>query len=1372
MGKLRKRMSFSRIDEILDMPDLIEVQKDSYNRFFDVDLREVLADASPISDYTNNLELRFEGFQLLPPKWSMERCRERDLTYCAPLELKVRLVNKNAVEKAKSAQFWICDFPLMTENGTFIINGAERVIVSQLVRSPGAYYSRTLDKSGTPLYAAQIIPNRGAWLEYETDSNGVMWVRLDRARKLCLTVLLRAIGLETDDEITRLLGDDPRLRATLAKDTTLDEAVADPRNIRTPQMQALFEIHKKQKNGEPVTEESARNLFHSLFRDPKRYDVMRVGRYKFNKKLSLANRISRHVSAEDITDPRTGELIVCEGEYITPELARQIQNLGVNAVHVQAKGSEEGTFRITKVGGNNFVDASLYLPFDPIEVGINEMVHLPELHRVFALSADMDKLCENLRANQDKLEPSRYNDSASSFVDVKQYLMEAAEKKYKEFDFEAAGITGLMYLPTLQQIIMESANEQVLRQALNDNLAHLIPKLLTDDDMIASVSYLLGLQYGIGSIDDIDHLGNRRLRSVGELLQNQLRIGLSRLERTIKERMSTSDNPADVDIRGLFNPRPVGSTIKEFFGSSQLSQFMDQCNPLAELTHKRRLSALGPGGLNRERASFEVRDVHYSHYSRICPIETPEGPNIGLIGSLATYARINEYGFVEAPYRKVDRTTGRVTDEYEYMAADEEDMYRIATATEPLDENGCFLNKLITVRDRTEYIQVPGTEVDYIDISPRQVVSVATGMIPFLENDDATRALMGSNMQRQAVPLLVPEAPLVGTGLEYKAGHDSGVVILAREDGVVEKVDGEQVVIRDEHNERHVYKLTKFARTNQSNCANQRPVVLAGQKVQKGDLLADGPATEKGEIALGRNALIGFMTWEGYNYEDAVLLSEKLVKEDIYTSIHMEEFECECRHTKLGPEEITRDIPNIGDDAVRDLDEEGIIRIGTEVKAGDILVGKVTPKAETEMTSEERLLRAIFGEKVREVRDTSLRVPHGEWGVVVDVKVFVSNGNDDVELSPGVSKVIRVYIAQKRKISVGDKMAGRHGNKGVVSRVLREEDMPFLPDGTPLQIVLNPLGVPSRMNIGQVLEVHLGLACRALGWHIATPVFDGATYPEIRDCLGMAADTMAAPVDETDPHMTEYHFHNGAPLRLNLNEEDRKLFLDGKLRLRDGRTGNYFENPVTVGVMYFLKLHHLVDDKMHARSVGPYSLVTQQPLGGKAQFGGQRFGEMEVWALEAYGAANTLQEILTVKSDDTIGRVKTYEAIIKGQNIPAPGVPESFKVLIKELQALCLDIRVLDADRNVITIPELDPDDMAAPESTRPSREPDADIAADAEMENDIETEPDDFDQPLPTNMDEDLEMPDYDMDSFNMDVDNMNIDVDFNYGDDDDDTL
>ena len=1209
MGKLRKRMSFSRINEGLEMPDLIEVQKRSYQRFLETDLKEVLADASPITNYNGNLELTFTDYSLGEPKNSVERCRERDMTYAAPLNIHVHLYDSETSE-IKETDVYMGDFPLMTENGTFVINGADRVIVSQLVRSPGCYYTRTLDKAGVPLYSSQIIPNRGAWLEYETDSNDIIWVRLDRARKLCLTTLLRALGYETDDDIRNLLGNDKRLEATMAKDTTVAEASKDRGGaVRTLREQALLIIYKKQKPDEPESVESATNMFKSLFYDPKRYDVMRVGRYKFNKKLSIATRINKHIIAEDIIDPRTGEVMFRAGQVIDLETARRVQNAGVNRVVVDCEGEK----RI--VIGNNFVDAAEYLPFDPKEVGILEMVHLPTLKAI---------------------------------------------------------IDGLG----------EDVEEEQLKQVIADNVQHLVPKHITDDDMVASISYLLGLPYGIGTTDDIDHLGNRRLRSVGELLQNQFRTGLSRMERNVRERMSAQDGSTDYQPDSLISIRPVTAAIKEFFGSSQLSQFMDQNNPLAELTHKRRLSALGPGGLNRDRASFEVRDVHYSHYSRICPIETPEGPNIGLIGSLATYARINEYGFIEAPYRRVDKEHRRVTNEHVYMTADEEDLYRIATATEPLDENNCFVNDMITVREVTEYVQVPGDQVDFIDVSPRQVVSIATGMIPFLENDDATRALMGSNMQRQAVPLLVPEAPYVGTGLEFKAGHDSGVEILAREDGVVEKVDGNTIVIRDDLGERHVYHLTKFARTNQSNCANQRPVVSAGQRICKDDLLADGPSTEKGEIALGRNALIGFMNWEGYNYEDAVLLSEKLVKEDIYTSIHMEEFECEARESKLGPDEITRDIPNVGEDAVKDLDERGIIRIGAEVRAGDILVGKVTPKGETELTSEERLMRAIFGEKAREVRDTSLRVPHGEWGVVVDVKIFDRAHSD--ELSPSVQQMVRVYIAQKRKISVGDKMAGRHGNKGVVSRVLREEDMPFLPDGTPLQIVLNPLGVPSRMNIGQVLEVHLGLACRALGWHIATPVFDGATYPEIRECLEMAADTMAKPVDESNPRMMQSYFHNGRPLRLNLDEEGRRLFLDGKIRLRDGRTGNWFENPVTVGVMYFLKLHHLVDDKMHARSVGPYSLVTQQPLGGKAQFGGQRFGEMEVWALEAYGAAYTLQEILTVKSDDVEGRVKTYEAIVKGEPIPQPGIPESFRVMLKELQSLGMDVVVQDKDGNEI----------------------------------------------------------------------------------------
>ena len=1170
MGKLRKRQSFSHIDEILDMPDLIEVQKNSYRRFLEVDMREVLDDVSPIVDYTENLSLEFVDYSLDEPKNSVERCKERDMTYAAPLKVFVRLKNRETGE-IKESDVFMGDFPLMTEHGTFIINGAERVIVSQLVRSPGVYYEDQIDKAGKHLFSTTVIPNRGAWLEYETDSNDVLWVRIDRARKLPITLILRALGYGTDQEIVDLLGEDERLMATLQR--------GDNAHSRD---EGLIEIYKRQKPGEPPTRESAQSLFNSLFFDAKRYDLMRVGRYKFNKKLSLATRIQGQVTDADIADPATGEVLIRAGETISREKAREIQNAGVNTVDVRLEGG-----RVHRVVGNHFVDAAQYLPFDPREAGVQENVLYPVLMEILGACGEDEKL---------------------------------------------------------------------LRETVRARAHDLVPKHIITEDIVASISYLLGLPWGLGFTDDIDHLGNRRLRSVGELLQNQIRIGLSRLERVVRERMAIQDAD-EVRPGELINIRPVSAAIKEFFGSSQLSQFMDQPNPLAELTHKRRLSALGPGGLNRDRASFEVRDVHYSHYARICPIETPEGPNIGLIGSLATYARINEYGFIEAPYRTVDPKTHCVTDKIVYMTADEEDFYKVAEANEPLNEDGSFQNEYVTVRDKAEIIRVPRENVDLIDVSPRQIVSVATAMIPFLENDDATRALMGSNMQRQAVPLLVPEAPIVGTGMEYKAAHDSGVVVLSKQDGVVEKVAGDRIVVKDTLGERHTYKLSKFARSNQGTCINQHPIVKEGEIVKRGQVIADGPSTDEGEISLGRNVLIGFMTWEGYNYEDAVLISEKLVKEDVYTSIHIEEFESEARETKLGPEEITRDIPNIGDDAVKDLDEDGIIRIGAEVRAGDILVGKVTPKGETDLTAEERLLRAIFGEKAREVRDTSLRVPHGEGGIVVDVKIFTRENKD--ELSPGVNEMVRVYIAQKRKISVGDKMAGRHGNKGVVSRILREEDMPFMPDGTPLQIVLNPLGVPSRMNLGQVLEVHLGMAAKALGWHVATPVFDGATEEDIEELLVKAGKRP-----------------------------------DGKTILYDGRTGEPFENPVTVGYMYFLKLHHLVDDKMHARSVGPYSLVTQQPLGGKAQFGGQRFGEMEVWALEAYGAANTLQEILTVKSDDIVGRVKTYEAIVKGTNIPAPGVPESFKVLIKELKSLALDIKVLDRDKNEIIIRELDDDDL------------------------------------------------------------------------------
>ncbi len=1241
MGKLRKRMSFSRIDEVLDMPDLIEVQKNSYHRFLEEDLREVLADVSPITDYTNNLVLEFVDYALdeSAAKNTVEKCKERDMTYAAPLKVFVRLKNRETGE-IKESDVFMGDFPLRTEHGTFIINGAERVIVSQLVRSPGVYYGDEIDKAGKHLFSTTVIPNRGAWLEYETDSNDVLWVRIDRARKLPITVILRALGYGTDGEIIDLLGEDERLMATIQRG---DNAKS--------QEDGLIEIYKRQKPGEPPTRESAQNLLNSLFFDPKRYDLMRVGRYKFNKKLSIATRIQEQEAGEDIADPATGEILVKAGEIISKETARDIQNAAVNYVYIKVDG------QLHKVVGNNFVDASRFLPFDPKECGVLEMVHYPTL----------------------------------------KTILDA----------------------------VDGQGEDVLRQAIKDNVHSLVPKHILKDDIVASVSYLLGLPYGIGFTDDIDHLGNRRLRSVGELLQNQIRIGLSRLERVVRERMAIQD-ANDVRPGELINIRPVSAAIKEFFGSSQLSQFMDQPNPLAELTHKRRLSALGPGGLNRDRASFEVRDVHYSHYARICPIETPEGPNIGLIGSLATYARINEYGFIEAPYRRVDKKNNKVTDEIVYMTADEEDFYLLAQANEPLNPDGSFVHDDVTVRDKAEIIAVAKEKVDFVDVSPRQVVSVATAMIPFLENDDANRALMGSNMQRQAVPLLVPEAPVIGTGMEYKAAHDSGVVLLSKQSGVVEKVSGDEIVILDEHRERHRYHLSKFTRSNQGTCINQRPRVSEGQVIEKGDLLADGPSTEKGEIGLGRNVLIGFMTWEGYNYEDAVLISEKLVKEDVYTSIHIEEFESEARETKLGPEEITRDIPNISEDAVKDLDEEGIIRIGAEVRAGDILVGKVTLKGETDLTPEERLLRAIFGEKSRDVRDTSLRVPHGEGGIVVDVKIFTSENKD--ELSPGVNKMVRVYIAQKRKISVGDKMAGRHGNKGVVSRILREEDMPFMPDGTPLQIVLNPLGVPSRMNLGQVLEVHLGMAAKTLGWHVATPVFDGATFEEIQECLVKAGKSP-----------------------------------DGKTVLYDGRTGEPFENPVTVGYMYFLQLHPLVDDKMHARSVGPYSLVTQQPLGGKAQFGGQRFGEMEVWALEAYGAANTLQEILTVKSDDIVGRVKTYEAIVKGSNIPAPGVPESFKVLIKELQSLALDIKVLDADKNEIIIRELDDEDMepseneggrfAALEDENESRaSEDAAAATDEEPVDD--TAPLDLDFSLDDDLDDfDLDLGD-DLDADELDED------------------
>ena len=1238
MGKGRVRKSFATIDEVVEMPDLIEVQKNSYERFLKEDLREVLNDVSPIYDFNGNLKLEFVDYSLdKTPKYSLEECRERDMTYATALKVLVRLTN-NETGEVKESEVFMGDFPLMTEHGTFIINGGERVIVSQLVRSPGVYYRESIDKAGKHLFDTQVIPSRGAWLEYEIDSNDVIWVRVDRARKLPVTSLLRALGYGSDEQIRQLLGNDEKLEATMQRDGG-DDGTRRTRggNEVKSKESGLMDIYRRLRPGEVGTVDSAEKLLHATFFDPKRYDMMRVGRYKYNKKLAIAARIRGHVVDQDIIDPTTGEVIIAAGERIpaakTDPLAKKIQDAGVNDIYLRLED------RVVRVIGNNFVDAAAWLSEEEIEkAGINEMVHLPTLKQ----------------------------------------LLETAEQ--------------------------EGMDELAKIRLLHENLSALMPKHILIDDIVASISYLLNLPYGVGLTDDIDHLGNRRLRSVGELLQNQIRIGLARLERVVRERMSVQ-NQSEVKPQELINIRPVSAAIKEFFGSSQLSQFMDQPNPLAELTHKRRLSALGPGGLNRDRASFEVRDVHYSHYARICPIETPEGPNIGLIGSLATYARINEYGFIEAPYRLIDHSgeKPRVLDEIVYLAADEEDGCYIAQAKEPLNPDGTFVNDRITARVRADVQSVEPSHVDYIDVSPRQVISVATAMIPFLDHDDANRALMGSNMQRQAVPLLRPEAAYVATGIEYKAGKDSGVCLRAREDGYVKKVSSDQIVIEDELHETHTYKLIKFARSNQSTCINQRPIVSAGEKVLKGDVIADGPSTDHGEIALGRNILIGFMTWEGYNYEDAVLLSEELVRNDVFTSIHLEKYECEARDTKLGAEEITRDLPNVGDDALRDLDAEGIIRVGAEVHPGDILVGKVTPKGETELTAEERLLRAIFGEKAREVRDTSLKVPHGEEGIIVDVKVF--DRKDHAELAPGVNRMVRVYIAQKRKISVGDKMAGRHGNKGVVSRVLRQEDMPFLPDGTPLQIVLNPLGVPSRMNLGQVLEMHLGMAAKALGWRVATPDFDGASFEQIQNAL-----------------------EAGGKRR------------DGKTILYDGRTGDQFDNPVTVGYMYYLKLHHLVDDKMHARSTGPYSLVTQQPLGGKAQFGGQRFGEMEVWALEAYGAANTLQEILTVKSDDIVGRVKAYEAIVKGKNIPAPGVPESFKVLIKELESLCLDVKVLDSDHNEIVIKELEDEeegfDRSQSEESEGERaalpadgkEADADDVEEEEAGDDFDTDDDVFD--------------------------------------------
>ena len=1203
------RMSYSRQKEVLQMPNLIEVQKDSYQWFLDEGLKEVFDDISPIADYSGHLSLEFVDFTLCENevKYTIDECKERDATYAAPLKVRVRLYNKET-DEINEHEIFMGDLPLMTATGTFVINGAERVIVSQLVRSPGIYYAISHDKVGKKLYSATVIPNRGAWLEYETDSNDVFYVRVDRTRKVPITVLIRALGVGTNPEILEVFGEEPKILASFEKDAA------------TNYQEGLLELYKKIRPGEPLAVDSAESLITSMFFDPRRYDLAKVGRYKFNKKLLLKNRISGQILAEDVASVLTGEVIAEAGTKVTREIADEIQNAAVPYVWIELPEED----RKVKVLSNLMVDLKTVVDIDPAEVGVTELV----------------------------------------------------------------------YYPVLANLLDESAGDiDELKDAIRRDIHDLIPKHITKEDIFASINYNMHLEYGLGNDDDIDHLGNRRIRAVGELLQNQYRIGLSRLERVVRERMTTQDLEG-ISPQSLINIKPVTAAVKEFFGSSQLSQFMDQNNPLGELTHKRRLSALGPGGLSRDRAGFEVRDVHYSHYGRMCPIETPEGPNIGLINSLASYARINQYGFVEAPYRKIDHSdpeNPRVTDEVVYMTADEEDNYHVAQANEQLDAEGHFVRKNVSGRYREETQEYERKMFDYMDVSPKMVFSVATALIPFLENDDANRALMGSNMQRQAVPLLITEAPVVGTGMEEKTAVDSGVCVVAEEGGIVERSTSTEIQIKQNDGKLRKYKLTKFQRSNQSNCYNQRAIVFKGDRVEAGDVIADGPSTSNGELALGKNPLIGFMTWEGYNYEDAVLLSERLVQDDVYTSVHIEEYEAEARDTKLGPEEITRDIPGVGDEALKDLDDRGIIRIGAEVRAGDILVGKVTPKGETELTAEERLLRAIFGEKAREVRDTSLKVPHGEYGIVVDAKVFTRENGD--EMSPGVNQSVRIYIAQKRKISVGDKMAGRHGNKGVVSRVLPVEDMPFLPNGRPLDIVLNPLGVPSRMNIGQVLEIHLSLAAKALGFNIATPVFDGANENDIMDTLDLANDYVnlsweefeAKHKEELLPEVLQY---------LSDNREHRKLWKgvplsrDGKVRLRDGRTGEYFDSPVTIGHMHYLKLHHLVDDKIHARSTGPYSLVTQQPLGGKAQFGGQRFGEMEVWALEAYGASYTLQEILTVKSDDVIGRVKTYEAIIKGENIPEPGIPESFKVLLKELQSLGLDVRVLRDDNTEVEIME------------------------------------------------------------------------------------
>ena len=1203
------RMSYSRQKEVLQMPNLIEVQTDSYKWFLDEGLKEVFDDISPITDYSGHLSLEFVDFTLCTDetKYTIEECKERDATYAAPLKVKVRLHNKET-DEINEHEIFMGDLPIMTRTGTFVINGAERVIVSQLVRSPGIYYGIAHDKLGKELYSCTVIPNRGAWLEYETDSNDVFYVRVDRTRKVPITVLIRALGIGTNAEIIDLFGEEPKILASFTKDTSENY------------QEGLLELYKKIRPGEPLAVDSAESLITSMFFDPRRYDLAKVGRYKFNKKLMLKNRITGHTLAEDVVSPMTGEVIAEAGAVVDRELADAIQNAAVPYVWIAREESD----RNIKVLSNMMVDLKAVCGIDPEEVGVTELV----------------------------------------------------------------------YYPVLAELLEETAGDiDELKEAIHKNIHELIPKHITKEDIMASINYNMHLEYGIGKDDDIDHLGNRRIRAVGELLQNQYRIGLSRLERVVRERMTTQDLEG-ISPQSLINIKPVTAAVKEFFGSSQLSQFMDQNNPLGELTHKRRLSALGPGGLSRDRAGFEVRDVHYSHYGRMCPIETPEGPNIGLINSLACYARINEYGFIEAPYRKIDKTDPQnpvVTEEVVYMTADEEDNYHVAQANEPLDEEGHFIHKNVSGRFRDETQEYEKRMFDYMDVSPKMVFSVATALIPFLQNDDANRALMGSNMQRQAVPLLTTEAPVVGTGMEVKSAVDSGVCVVAEEGGIVERSTSTEITIKQDDKTKKTYKLTKFLRSNQSNCYNQRPIVVKGERVEKGQVIADGPSTSNGEMALGKNPLIGFMTWEGYNYEDAVLLSERLVQNDVYTSVHIEEYEAEARDTKLGPEEITRDIPGVGDDALKDLDERGIIRIGAEVRAGDILVGKVTPKGETELTAEERLLRAIFGEKAREVRDTSLKVPHGEYGIVVDAKVFTRENGD--ELSPGVNQAVRIYIAQKRKISVGDKMAGRHGNKGVVSRVLPVEDMPFLPNGRPLDIVLNPLGVPSRMNIGQVLEIHLSLAAKALGFNIATPVFDGANEVDIMDTLDLANDYVnlsweefeARHKEELLPEVMDYLYENRDHRTL---WKGVPLSRDGKVRLRDGRTGEYFDSPVTIGHMHYLKLHHLVDDKIHARSTGPYSLVTQQPLGGKAQFGGQRFGEMEVWALEAYGASYTLQEILTVKSDDVVGRVKTYEAIIKGENIPEPGIPESFKVLLKELQSLGLDVRVLDENNEEVQIME------------------------------------------------------------------------------------